>query len=80
MTAKTNRAAQIAHQIEQPAGVRHLVLRKVIERQRCGRKEAKHEGRSARHLLAEELPEIIGWSGKAIAQEADGEERVPTSG
>ncbi len=66
-------AAEIAHQIEQPAGIRHLLGRKVAEREPRRRQQAQHDRRAAHHLRPEHAIEIGLSRRKCTQAEADAE-------
>ena len=78
--SQPDRAAEIAHQVEQPAGIRHLAQREIIQRQRSRRQQAQHEGDAARALLPEQAPEIIVRRHEAVADQAGGEQRIARRG
>ena len=76
----TDGATQVAHQIEQRARIRKLILGPTVERQPRGRQKTEHDRHTAQHLWEEEFPEVPTRRLEAVGDQPCREQRVTHEG
>src|SRR6185312_117446 len=70
------RAAEIAHQVEEPAGIGERGARLAFERHRHGRQDAQHDAGAAQDLRPDQPGEIGLRGGATVGEEAGGEDAI----